>query len=47
MKAIGGGHSFTGAAMTDGDVVLENCLLEQNSAVVAKLQGAGATVELK
>jgi len=39
------GTFMVAAAMTGGDVVLENCLLEHNSAVVTKLEGTGAKVE--
>jgi UDP-N-acetylglucosamine 1-carboxyvinyltransferase len=39
------GTFMVAAAMTGGDVVLENCRLEHNSAVVSKLEGTGAKVE--
>ncbi|MFH2008072.1 MAG: UDP-N-acetylglucosamine 1-carboxyvinyltransferase [bacterium] len=42
---IESGTFMVAAALTDGDVVLNNCLPEHNSAVIAKLEGAGATVE--
>ncbi len=42
---IESGTFMVAAAITGGDVVLKNCLLEHNSAVVAKLQGAGALVD--
>ncbi len=39
------GTFMVAAALTDGDVVLQNCQLEHNSAVVSKLQGAGVQVD--
>ena len=42
---IESGTFMVAAAITGGDVVLKNCLLEHNSAVVSKLELAGARVD--